>query len=128
VRAAVDRVADECRLPANDRFELKLAATEAVTNALRAGAQRGSVDVSVACGEECLDVEVTAPSPFTASSAAGDRRSEGERGRGISLMIALVDEIEFARTPSGTRVRMRKRLAPAGEGRSDFGNGDSVFG
>jgi anti-sigma regulatory factor (Ser/Thr protein kinase) len=116
VRAAVDRAAEACRLPAEERFELKLAATEAVTNALRMGAQRGPVEVSVACREDSVDVNVSAPAPFTASRTADDRRLEGERGRGIALMIALVDEIEFARTPEGTRVRMRKRRAPAGEG------------
>jgi anti-sigma regulatory factor (Ser/Thr protein kinase) len=113
VRAAVERAADKCRLPADERFELKLAATEAVTNALRAGSERGSVDVTVACSGESVDIEVSAPATFTASRAAGDRRLEDERGRGISLMIALVDEIAFARTRGGTRVRMRKRLAPA---------------
>ena len=111
MRAAVERAADECQLPADERFELKLAATEAVTNALRAGSER-SVDVTVACSGESVDIEVSAPGPFTAR-AAGDHRLEGERGRGIALMIALVDEIEFARTPGGTRVRMHKHLAPA---------------
>jgi anti-sigma regulatory factor (Ser/Thr protein kinase) len=45
---------------------------------------------------------------------------EFDGGRGIPIMIALVDEIEFARTRAGTRVRMRKRVHPAGEGDSPF--------
>jgi anti-sigma regulatory factor (Ser/Thr protein kinase) len=39
------------------------------------------------------------------------RRAFSEGGRGIPLMLALVDELEFAQTGDGTRVRMRKRIS-----------------
>jgi len=34
-----------------------------------------------------------------------------EGGRGIPLMLALVDRVEFAQSGQGTRVRMQKRIA-----------------
>jgi anti-sigma regulatory factor (Ser/Thr protein kinase) len=37
---------------------------------------------------------------------------DAEAGRGIPLMLALVDEVEFRATGEGTRVRMRKHLPP----------------
>ena len=42
-------------------------------------------------------------------------RPEHEGGRGIPLMLALVDEVHFSTTGSGTRVRVRKRVSRAGE-------------
>jgi anti-sigma regulatory factor (Ser/Thr protein kinase) len=40
------------------------------------------------------------------------RGVEEEGGRGIPLMLALVDEVEFYSGAAGTRVRMRKRITP----------------
>jgi anti-sigma regulatory factor (Ser/Thr protein kinase) len=33
-----------------------------------------------------------------------------ERGRGLPLMIALADEVEFSTADEGTRVRIRMRV------------------
>jgi anti-sigma regulatory factor (Ser/Thr protein kinase) len=109
VRAALDRIADECGLAEADRFDLKVAATEAVTNALNAAADDEQVEVRIACRDESVDLEVSAPAPFSAWQTAGEDRLEGEGGRGIPLMISLVDHVEFARTRAGSRVRLRKR-------------------
>jgi anti-sigma regulatory factor (Ser/Thr protein kinase) len=38
-----------------------------------------------------------------------DRGLDAEGGRGIPIILALVDELEFAQTGRGTRVRMSKR-------------------
>jgi hypothetical protein len=42
-------------------------------------------------------------------------------------MLALVDELKFAQTAAGTRVRMRKWITPTRKGPSAFGNADSAF-
>jgi anti-sigma regulatory factor (Ser/Thr protein kinase) len=115
----VDRAAESCRLPEEDRFALRVAATEAVTNALKAGDP--PVEVMIACERDAVDIRVENSSAFTPEShAEPELARDFERGRGIPIMIALVDEIEFARTRAGTRVRMRKRVHPAGEGDSPF--------
>jgi anti-sigma regulatory factor (Ser/Thr protein kinase) len=38
---------------------------------------------------------------------------EGDRGRGISLMQALMDTVEVDPTPDGTTVRMQRTLLDA---------------
>jgi anti-sigma regulatory factor (Ser/Thr protein kinase) len=121
VRAAVDRIADEYRLEDEDRFDLKVAATEAVTNALRAGPGDQTVAVTIACEERSVDIEVQSAGAFTPElSLRAHRPRDVEGGRGIPIMIALVDEVEFTRTRDGTRVRMRKRIAHVGEGDAAF--------
>lgn len=127
LRAAVDRVADECSLGEDERFDLKVAATEALTNALKAGPAGDEVEVTIACENRSVEIEVTTVGEFTPRiRVEGDRDLEG--GRGIPLMVALVDEVVFVRTGRGVRVRMRKGVASAGEGDSALGTGDSVYG
>ncbi|MEO8290434.1 MAG: ATP-binding protein [Gaiellaceae bacterium] len=121
LRAAVDRIADACHLGGETRFELKLAATEALTNALREAPESHVVDVAISGCESAVDIEVTDPGVFAprvrSDAERGlDRRLDAESGRGIPLMLALVDEVEFASTGRGTRVRMRKHIPPAGHG------------
>jgi anti-sigma regulatory factor (Ser/Thr protein kinase) len=111
LRAAVDRIADECRIDDEDRSDLKVAATEAVTNALRAAPGDQTVDVTLACAEHAVDIEVQSAGTFAPEvSLEAERPQDVEGGRGIPLILALVDEVEFARTRAGTRVRMRKRV------------------
>jgi anti-sigma regulatory factor (Ser/Thr protein kinase) len=87
-----------------------------VTNAL-SGRPSQTVDVTIVCEERSVDIEVQSARVFTPELSVGaEHPRDLERGRGIPMMIALVDEVEFARTRAGTRVRMRKRVAPPGEG------------
>jgi serine/threonine-protein kinase RsbW len=128
LRAAVERVAEECGLDAGERFDIELAATEAVTNALKGTPESHTVEVTVAGHEDAVDVEIVDQGVFSPIRAALHRGPDAEGGRGIPIILALVDEVEFAQTSRGTRVRMSKRAAAAGEGPSSFGKGDSLFG
>jgi serine/threonine-protein kinase RsbW len=127
LRAAVDRVAEGCGLDHAKRFDLKLAATEAVTNALKGTPESQAVEVSVDGHEEAVDVEVVDRGVFSPLRAGLQRGPEAEGGRGLPIMLALVDELKFAQTAAGTRVRMRKWITPARKGPSAFGNADSAF-
>jgi anti-sigma regulatory factor (Ser/Thr protein kinase) len=100
LRAAVERVAKECGLDRGERFDLKLAATEAVTNAFKGSPENHTVEV-----------EVVDHGVFSRVRAAPHRGPDAESGRGIPIILALVDEVEFAQTSRGTRVRMSKRAA-----------------
>jgi serine/threonine-protein kinase RsbW len=111
VRAAVDRIADARNLAEADRFDLKVAATEAVTNALRDAPAGQVVDVTVTADESSIDIEVAGRGRFAPSHRAFEYGTDAEGGRGIPLMIALADEVEFTRAGPGTRVRIRKRVA-----------------
>jgi serine/threonine-protein kinase RsbW len=98
LRAAVERVAEECGLDQGERFDLKLAATEAVTNALKGTPESHTVEVSVAGHEDIVDVEVVDQGVFSPVRAALHRGPDSESGRGILIILALVDEVEFAQT------------------------------
>jgi anti-sigma regulatory factor (Ser/Thr protein kinase) len=108
LRATLDGIADAYDIPSDERFELKFAATEALTNALKS-ASEDPVHVRIVPSEETIEIEVRDRGGFAA------RGIESEGGRGIPLMLALVDEVEFSSNAAGTRVRMRKRVTRAGE-------------
>ncbi len=106
VRAALDTIAAERGLSSEAAFDLKFAATEAVANALRrARGDEAAIDVTLESDPHVVQVEVL--------DRGGFRLDDGldpERGRGLPLMIALADEVEFAATGAGTRVRIRMRV------------------
>src|ERR1044072_8528189 len=84
LRRALDRVAAECDFPEDARFELKLAATEALTNAIKGAPPDHAVEVAIAGDESALEVEVTDRGSFEPSFCA-DIALEAESGRGIPL-------------------------------------------
>jgi anti-sigma regulatory factor (Ser/Thr protein kinase) len=96
-------------LSEEELFDLKVAGTEALTNAIRGSRGRTGVDVAVGPRAGTIEIEVRNRGSFElGESTLAD--IDSERGRGLSLMFALVDEVEFASTSEGTRVRMRKRV------------------
>jgi anti-sigma regulatory factor (Ser/Thr protein kinase) len=113
LRETLDEIADEYPLPGDERFELKLAATEALTNALKGTRAGETVRIRINPAPEVIEVEVVDRGVFDPG-----RRGDREGGRGIPLMLALVDDVEFSSGAGGTRVRVRKRVTRAGEGES----------
>jgi anti-sigma regulatory factor (Ser/Thr protein kinase) len=43
-------------------------------------------------------------------------RTNGDRGRGLEMARALMDQVEISPGPDGTEVRMRRRLSGAARG------------
>ena len=105
LRSALGRVARASGLAADATFDPKLAATEAVTNALKDAPDDHAVDVAIAGGDGVVDIEVTDRRRLR-PAYRDESALEAERGRGIPLMLALVDEVEFVSQSSGTRVRL----------------------
>jgi anti-sigma regulatory factor (Ser/Thr protein kinase) len=107
LRRAVDRVARASGLAADATFDLKLAATEALTNAVKGAPEDHVVDVAIEGGHGAVDVEVTNSGRFRPEFGV-ESELEAEHGRGVPLMLALVDEVEFASVRGRTRVRLRR--------------------
>ena len=105
LRRALDCIARASGLAADATFDLKLAATEALTNAIKGEPRNHVVDVAIEGHDRAVDVEVTHRGTFR---PAFETALEGESGRGIPLMLALVDEVEFASLRGGVRVRLRR--------------------
>ena len=106
VRAAVDRVAEERGLEPEAAFDLKVATQEAVANALRQTSREPrEIGVTLQADDAVVEVEVANDGGFRLAIG-----SDPEHGRGLPLIVALADEVEFASTGDATRVRIRKRL------------------
>lgn len=116
VRGFVEQVASEVALDPERAFDLKVAVSEACANAVEhAGCESVPLEVSAQFCSPRLTFVVTdnglfRPPPFT-------RDGFGSRGLGMPLMVTLMDEVNFARTPSGgTRVSLSVLLAQPAAG------------
>ena len=108
LRRALDCIARASGLAADATFDLKLAATEALTNAIKGAPRDHVVDVAIEGRDRAVEVEVTHRGSFRPAFGI-ETALEGESGRGIPLMLALVDEVEFASLRrGGVRVRLRR--------------------
>lgn len=138
VRLVVASVAADRRDLDDDRVaDLKLAVSEACTNAIEAHASSPTQErVVVRCLEDDARFEVRVddrgsgfdPSDLPAHPPVTDpARLEFERGLGIPLIRALVDEVEFDSSPAGTSVRLvlmcRRAPGVGGDGTGTHGAG-----
>jgi serine/threonine-protein kinase RsbW len=98
--------------------DLKLAITEACGNSVRHAYPNASGDVCVAysLGPDSLELVVEDQGAGFEPGAA-NASSSGESGMGMSIMRAVVDELEIrpGADGNGTVVRMTKRFAPTGQ-------------
>jgi anti-sigma regulatory factor (Ser/Thr protein kinase) len=108
-RAFVGQVADELDYDPAARAELRLAAGEAVANAVEHGApcEGGLIGVSTYLESGSLTTEVSDCGDFQEIRRSSNDR---ERGRGLQLMFAVVDHVEIDTVPGRTVVRLAKRL------------------
>ena len=116
-RLVVSSLASSRRNLPDDRIDdLKLAVSEACTNAIEAYGRsqaRDRVRIIVQDDDEKLEVDVTDEGPGfdleslpTHPPVTDPSRLNFERGLGIPLIRTLVDDVEFASSADGTAVRM----------------------
>jgi serine/threonine-protein kinase RsbW len=91
--------------------EILIAATEAFTNAVNHGGGEGSVDVawSVARGGKVRISVRDRGAGFDADAVADPRLPENlllQHGRGVFIMRALAERVEFRRLKTGMRVTL----------------------
>ena len=124
-RLVVSALASSDSTLADERIDdLKLAVSEACTNAIEAHDAAGSNErVLVRCqaGADSMEVRVEDrghgfdPADLPDHPPVTDPdRLKFERGLGIPLIRALVDEVEFSPTEHGTSVRLVMRLGGNG--------------
>ena len=114
-RLVVSSIASSRRNLADDRIDdLKLAVSEACTNAIEASRRAGDrVTILIQDDDERLEVNVQDQGPGfdlealpTHPPVTDPERLNFERGLGIPLIRTLVDDVEFASSTGGTSVRM----------------------
>jgi anti-sigma regulatory factor (Ser/Thr protein kinase) len=110
-RAFVGERADRAGLPVGRRFDLQLAATELLANALVHGGGDATLRVWVAGGY--LHCQVDDDGSGIADALAGYRPpgAAADAGRGLWLARQVVDLLQISSTPAGTAVRVRLRLS-----------------
>ena len=118
VRRFVEEVAVEAALDEEKMFDLKVAVSEACANAMEhSGCEAVFLEVRAKIQTDRLTFIVTDSGLFR--PPCPPRQSVANRGLGLPLMVALMDEVHFARAPGGgTKVSLslflgQGTLAPA---------------
>jgi anti-sigma regulatory factor (Ser/Thr protein kinase) len=94
--------------------DVLLALDEAVSNAIRHGSRAGDpVEVSVESDSEWVEMSVRdgGPTPRLPRLPAEPPPALETGGRGLWLILQLVDEVRLQRVGAGTRLTMRRRTA-----------------
>jgi serine/threonine-protein kinase RsbW len=109
-RDFVDEIAASFGFDEDARYDLKLAATEAVSNAIRHGAssERDIVRLCAIEGEGMLTFCVSDHGTFLPNLENGDPLPE--QGRGLAFIAHLMDQVCIRTGEGGTTVRFSKRL------------------
>jgi anti-sigma regulatory factor (Ser/Thr protein kinase) len=109
-RDFADDAAAEFGFDADARYEVKLALSEAVTNAIRYGSRSPEDPVRILAVEEsgALVFEVLDTGNFVPRVTRSGRFPES--GRGFEFMRLLMDEVDLRPSRRGTLLRLAKRL------------------
>lgn len=93
------------------RFHVRLATSEAVTNAILHGsaADGGAVELEAREEDEALVFEVRDAGAAGSGAGRGERLSEG--GRGLELVALVMDDVTLERRGEGSVLRYTKRRA-----------------
>jgi serine/threonine-protein kinase RsbW len=109
-RDFAEGVAAEFGFDADARYEVKLALSEAVTNAIQHGSRSTDDPVLILAAEEsgALVFEVLDTGNFVPRVTRRGNLPEG--GRGLEFMRLLMDEVDLRPGRRGTLLRLAKRL------------------
>jgi anti-sigma regulatory factor (Ser/Thr protein kinase) len=105
-RRMAEEAADDFGLDEDARFRLTLAANEAVANAIEHGSPsaEGTVLLRVCADQDGVRFEVRDWGTF--AMRFPDPESLSQRGRGLPMMAALVDEVDLKPGDEGTLVSL----------------------
>jgi anti-sigma regulatory factor (Ser/Thr protein kinase) len=110
-RDFAERVAAEFGFDAEARYAVKLAMSEAITNAIQHGSSSPEDPIRIAVAEEsgALVFEVLDTGRFVPRVTRGGRMPES--GRGLEFMRLMMDEVDLRPGRHGTLLRLAKRLS-----------------
>ncbi len=109
-RDFAERAAAEFGFDSDGRYQVKLALSEAITNAIQHGSSSTTEIVRVDVAEEAgaLVFEVADSGRFV--PRVERRGSMPESGRGLEFMRLMMDEVDVRSSAHGTCLRLAKRL------------------
>ena len=109
-REWAERAAEEAGLDEPDCYQVKLAISEAVANAIKHGSPSAGDCIRIAAFESdgSLVFEVRDKGTFVAPMSRAT--TEDESGRGLELVTLMMDEVHISSTGEGSLLRLAKRL------------------
>ena len=108
-RVWAERAAEEFGFGADHCYQVKLAMSEAVANAIQHGSEtpEDPIHISARACRDALVFEVRDTGVFEERAAEPEL---SERGRGLVLVELVMDEVKLTPSPSGSVLRFVKRL------------------
>jgi anti-sigma regulatory factor (Ser/Thr protein kinase) len=105
-----ERAAADFGLPVDACYQVKLALSEAVTNAIQHGSSSPEAPIRICITEEAgaLVFEIIDTGRFVPRVTR--RGDMPESGRGLEFMRLMMDEVDLQPGADGTRLRLVKRL------------------
>ena len=102
------RAAEEFGLDRDGCFQVKLAMSEGVTNAIMhgSGSTRDCIEIDVLSDDQRLVFEIRDAGTRTMDGLPFDRIAEG--GRGLELVALVMDEMQLTRGDRGSILRFAK--------------------
>ena len=91
-------VASQAGFPEDRVFDITVACSEAIANAIEHSPVKGEVDVRVIVRRDRLEVEIEGPGEFQAPDRLKERNN---RGLGLPLMAKLSDHLAMYSNPAG---------------------------
>ena len=111
-RNLVAKLASNCGFDERTVFDIKLASGEAIANAIEHGSPSGkssSFKIKCYCDNDDFIVIVKDEGKFKKKLPVGTGDNVNFRGRGVLIMLALMDKVIIDETETGTSVHLTKR-------------------
>jgi len=112
MREFVEEFAIGCAATDEQLFDIRLAVSEASTNAIKHGSPMGdrcSVSIACQCNQGYLHIEISDEGAFR-EKVSSHNDDISMNGRGILLMLSAMDKVTFDESDVGTVVTMAKSL------------------
>lgn len=101
IRRFVEQVAGEAAIDADKTFDLKVAVSEACANAVEhSGGHHAPLEICAFVYADRIVFEISDSGDFRVPGAP-QPSGRDNRGLGLPLMVALMDEVRFAKTRGG---------------------------
>jgi anti-sigma regulatory factor (Ser/Thr protein kinase) len=109
-RQWAERVAADYGFDSQTCYQIKMATSEAVANAVEHGSRSAVDEIKLRARDEGGELAIYVTDRGSFVPRIEPRGALPERGRGLAFMGQLMDEVDLRPGPQGTIIRFSKRL------------------